>query len=91
VYQSLAQAQLRLNISPKRFRPWLQAFADYAFDHRSFDANEVASQIKATTDFGSDGWMLWNPRNNYDNTGLANATAQAGDMKVAALSSLACY
>ncbi len=91
VYMSLAQAQLRLNISPKRFRPWLQAFADYAFDHRKFDASAVAAQIKATTDFGSDGWMLWNPRNDYDNAILATCLTKAARMKAGALSSSACY
>ena len=71
VRQSLNQAQSRVKGSPKRFRPWLQAFKDYAFDHRMFDAAEVAEQIRAANDFGSDGWMLWNARNTYNNTGLA--------------------
>jgi hypothetical protein len=71
VRQSLAEAQSRVKGSPKRFRPWLQAFKDYAFDRRVFDAVEVAEQIRAANDFGSDGWMLWNARNTYNNTGLA--------------------
>lgn len=92
VYLSLARARLRLNISPKRFRPWLQAFTDYAFDHRRFDASEVAAQVKATTDFGSDGWMLWNPRNDYNNALLATTClTQAAKMKAGAVSSSACY
>lgn len=73
VRQSLAEAQARLKVSPKRFRPWLQAFRDYAFDGRLFDADEVADQIRAATDFGSDGWMLWNARNTYSDTGLARS------------------
>jgi len=71
VHASLAKAQTRLDISAKRFRPWLQAFKDYAFDRRSFDADEVAEQIRAATDFGSNGWMLWNAHNVYSDTGLA--------------------
>jgi len=70
VYLSLQQAQQRLNISPLRFRPWLQAFTDYAFDHRPFAGEEIGEQTRAAADFGSDGWMLWNPHNNYSNTGL---------------------
>ncbi|MCB5944729.1 putative glycoside hydrolase [Acidocella sp. KAb 2-4] len=70
VYRSLRQAQLRLNIPPQRFRPWLQAFTDYAFDHRPFGAAEIAEQTRAAADFGTDGWMLWNPRNDYSATGL---------------------
>jgi len=65
VRNSLAEAQRRLGISPKRFRPWLQAFKDYAFDRRAFDADEVAVQVRAAQDFGSDGWMLWNAHNIY--------------------------
>lgn len=62
---SLERARARLGVAPIRFRPWLQAFKDYAFDRRTFDAGEVAAQICAAGDFGSDGWMLWNPRNAY--------------------------
>jgi hypothetical protein len=71
VRQSLAEAQARLKIPPKRFRPWLQAFRDYAFDRRQFAAGEVAEQIRGAADFGSDGWMLWNAGNVYSGTGLA--------------------
>lgn len=70
---SLERARSRLGIEPVRFRPWLQAFKDYAFDHRVFDADEVAAQIRAAGDFGSNGWMLWNPRNTYGDAGLAEA------------------
>lgn len=67
---SLDQALQRTGVSPLRFRPWLQAFKDYAFDRRMFDADEVAAQIRAAEDFGSNGWMLWNPRNDYSDTGI---------------------
>ena len=70
VHGSLAEAQRRLKISPKRFRPWLQAFKDYAFDYRAFDADEVALQVRAAEDFGSNGWMLWNANNVYSAAGL---------------------
>ncbi len=73
VYLSLRQAQQRLGVPPQRFRPWLQAFTDYAFDHRPFAAAEIGEQTRAAADFGSDGWMLWNPRNDYSNTGLPRA------------------
>jgi hypothetical protein len=70
VYRSLEQALRRTGGTAKHFRPWLQAFKDYAFDRRVFDADEVQAQIKAAEDFGSDGWMLWNPRNVYQDLGL---------------------
>jgi hypothetical protein len=53
-----------------RFRPWLQAFRDYAFDRRYFNGAEIRNQIKAAEEFGSNGWMLWNPRNVYQADGL---------------------
>ncbi|WP_338086106.1 putative glycoside hydrolase [Gluconacetobacter azotocaptans] len=73
VYRSLDMARRRLGISPLRFRPWLQAFRDYAFDRRVFGPAEIAAQIRAATDFGSNGWMLWNPRNVYDAAALGQA------------------
>jgi hypothetical protein len=77
VHLSLERARARLGVAPIRFRPWLQAFKDYAFDRRTFAAGEVAAQIRAATDFGSDGWMLWNPRNTYGETGLAEVDVPA--------------
>jgi len=70
VYLSLQRARERTQLPPVRFRPWLQAFRDYAFDRRHFTGREIREQIKASEDFGSNGWMLWNPRNIYTKEGL---------------------
>ncbi len=70
VYLSLKRAQERTNLPPVRFRPWLQAFRDYAFDRREFKGQGITDQIKAAEEFGSHGWMLWNPRNIYSSDGL---------------------
>ncbi|MBI4619537.1 MAG: GTP-binding protein [Desulfobacterales bacterium] len=67
---SLKKAQERTAIPAVRFRPWLQAFRDYAFDRRHFTGTEIKMQINASKDFGSGGWMLWNPRNVYLADGL---------------------
>jgi hypothetical protein len=67
---SLKESVRRTGLPPVRFRPWLQAFKDYAFDRRVFGAEEIAEQIRAAEDFGSDGWMLWNPRNIYSDSGV---------------------
>jgi hypothetical protein len=69
VYLSLKKAQERTQASPLRFRPWLQAFRDYAFGRKIFAEAEMRIQIKAVDDFGSSGWMFWNPRNVYPPTG----------------------
>ena len=70
VFLSLQNARERSAIPSIRFRPWLQAFRDYAFDHREFTGKEIRAQISAAEKFGSDGWMLWNPRNTYTAAGL---------------------
>ena len=70
VFLSLQNGRERSGIPSIRFRPWLQAFRDYAFDRREFTGKEIAAQISAAEKFGSDGWMLWNPRNRYTADGL---------------------
>jgi len=67
---SLQHARNRSGLPAARFRPWLQAFRDYAFDRREFGAEEIGAQIRAAEEFGSNGWMLWNPRNVYSSDGL---------------------
>lgn len=70
VFLSLGRAGKRTGLSPLRFRPWLQAFRDYAFDRRPFGADEIRAQVRAAETFGSNGWMLWNPRNVYSGAGV---------------------
>jgi hypothetical protein len=70
IYLSLKRAQERTSLPSQRFRPWLQAFRDYAFDGRYFNDKEILGEIKAAEGFGSHGWMLWNPRNAYSSAGL---------------------
>ncbi|VWD38654.1 GTP-binding protein [Burkholderia aenigmatica] len=70
VGRSLAEAMRRTGLDGVRFRPWLQAFRDYAFDRRAFDAADIRAQVDAADAAGTDGWMLWNPRNRYDPAAL---------------------
>jgi len=70
IYLSLEQARSRTAVESVRFRPWLQAFRDYAFDRRHFRAEEIAAQVKAASDFGSHGYLLWNASNRYSEAGL---------------------
>lgn len=76
VYLSLNRARERTHLESIRFRPWLQAFRDYAFDRRHFTGKEIRDQIDAAEKFGSDGWMLWNPHNIYSGDGLKKNTKQ---------------
>jgi hypothetical protein len=70
VRRSLEEARRRTGLPSVRLRPWLQAFKDYAFDRRPFAADEIRTQIEAAEQFGSSGWMLWNPHNEYSAAGL---------------------
>lgn len=72
---SLANGRKRTGLPALRFRPWLQAFRDYAFDRRVFAGDEIRAQIEAAETFGSHGWMLWNPQNRYSRAGLKNDPA----------------
>jgi hypothetical protein len=85
VYLSLNKAQERTKILPLRFRPWLQAFKDYAFDRRQFNGKELRDQISAAEKFGSQGWMLWNPGNNY----VLAADALKKDIRTASVGAVA--
>jgi hypothetical protein len=73
VYLSLKRAQERTGVSPLKFRPWIQAFRDYAFRGGNFEEDRMRIQIKASEDFGSSGYMFWNARNIYP-TGLFTNT-----------------
>ena len=70
VERSLRRAVERTGVPAVRFRPWLQAFRDYAFDHREFGGAQVRAQVDAAEAVGTQGWMLWNARNRYDDDGL---------------------
>ena len=70
VSRSLAEAKRRTGLPGVRFRPWLQAFRDYAFDHREFNAEMIRAQVDAADAEGTNGWMLWNARNRYDPANL---------------------
>lgn len=75
---SLDRARQRTQLDAIRFRPWLQAFADYAFDKRQFGEEQIQAQIKAAESFGSDGWMLWNPRNVYSAEVIGSSAKKHG-------------
>lgn len=65
VRRSLAEAQARTAGTAVRYRPWLQAFRDYAFGGQVFGAAQIGAQVRAAEDAHTIGWMLWNPRNVY--------------------------
>jgi len=71
VHHSLKAAIERSGLSGVRFRPWLQAFKDYAFDRRVFGDKEIREQIRASEDTQTHGWLLWNASNHYSTAGLA--------------------
>ena len=76
VYLSLKRAHERTGVSPLRFRPWLQAFRDYAFGGGDFGEARIQTQIKAAEKSGSSGWMFWNARNIYPESGFASGSVE---------------
>jgi hypothetical protein len=74
VYRSLEECKRRTADQPARYRPWLQAFTDYAFGGKYFGADEIGKQVKASRDASTIGWMLWNPRNVYSTNDIKAET-----------------
>ena len=68
---SIEHAKTRTGLAGVRFRPWLQAFRDYAFGRKVFGGPEQRQQIQAAEKSETNGWMLWNPRNAYIADGLS--------------------
>ena len=79
VYHIVHESLKRLDIEPERVRPWLQAFKDYAHSRTHFKAKKIRGQIDAAEEYGSGGWMLWNPRSRYKDEGLKASTDQGID------------
>lgn len=70
IHETLKEGYRRTGIAKRRFRPWLQAFPDYAFDKRKFGGWEIREQIKGAEDFNTSGWMLWHPGSYFYSHGL---------------------
>lgn len=79
IHLTLDRCVMRTHANPKKFRPWLQAFRDYAFGRIVFGPNEVSAQTQGADDAGADGWMLWNPHNFYSDAGLTGAFRNKAD------------
>jgi hypothetical protein len=65
VYLTQKMAIDRTKASPLHFRPWLQAFRDYAYGGGNFEEDRMKLEIKAADDSGASGWMFWNAGNIY--------------------------
>ena len=76
IYASLERAKERTGFAGVVFRPWLQAFTDYAFDHRAFGKVQLRQQIKGAEDAGAQGWLLWEPRNRYPTQALTELSRE---------------
>jgi hypothetical protein len=70
VHESVRLIRKRAAGLPVQVRPWIQDFKDYAFDRRIFGVPEIRAQIKAAYDAGGQGFMLWNPKNDYTGAAL---------------------
>ncbi|MCK4875759.1 MAG: GTP-binding protein, partial [Sulfurimonas sp.] len=64
VYRSIKN--IKDKIAPKRVRPWLQHFKDYAHTKKYYRKFEIREQIRATQDTNTSGWMMWSPSSRYN-------------------------
>jgi hypothetical protein len=64
---------------PASIRPYLQAFTLGA---PRYTGEHVRAQIRAAADVGIDSWVLWNPRSDYRESGLAPAKLALGSQPV---------
>jgi len=64
---------------PASIRPYLQAFTLGA---PRYTGAHVRAQIQAAADVGIDSWVLWNPRSDYREAGLAPAKLALGSQPV---------
>jgi len=71
--QCLGKDNSFLFCSQAQIRPWLQDFNLKVDSDRGilYDSQKVISQIQASEDSGSSGWLLWNPSNIYTKEALS--------------------
>ena len=64
---------------PASIRPYLQAFT---LGVPRYTGAHVRAQIQAAADVGIDSWVLWNPRSDYREAGLAPTRLALGSQPV---------
>ena len=67
VYESLKVAARRVGAA--KLRPWLQYYNDYITD-KTYGAEEMRLQKKATYDNGVNSWLFWDPTNRFAKGGF---------------------
>jgi len=65
IRNSIRSSMRKHGLQAKDFKPWLQAFNDYAFGGKRFGQKELNDQIRACEQLGTSGWLLWNASSNY--------------------------
>lgn len=65
VFESMKRALSKVKPWNCQVRPWIQDFADFRFDKRSYGLAEIRAQIRASFDAGGAGYMAWDPRTEY--------------------------
>ncbi len=65
IKESLALTNERVKGTNTQVRPWLQSFADYAFD-QPYGLTQYLEQRRAADELNTSGWLYWNPSGSYD-------------------------
>lgn len=64
IYRSIKHIKNKIEL--QRVRPWLQAFRDYTKNRYVYGVDKIKSQIKATDELQTNGWILWSPSSKYN-------------------------
>ena len=67
VYESLKVAVQRIGAA--KLRPWLQYYDDY-ITGKSYTADDMVAQKRATYENGITGWLFWDPTNRFAKGGF---------------------
>jgi hypothetical protein len=79
VWNSMQEAQMRVQGLHAKIRPWLEDFQSPWLGYGDHSTTHVSEQLRATYENGIEGWLLWNAGNSYSEMILSvgEATSKA--------------
>ncbi|MDX1621502.1 MAG: putative glycoside hydrolase [Nitriliruptorales bacterium] len=77
VWNSMQEAQMRVQGLRAEIRPWLEDFSAPWMGYPDHSPQHIAGQIQATYENGIEGWLLWNAANRYTDSILAKGETES--------------
>jgi hypothetical protein len=77
VWNSMQEAQMRVQGLRAEIRPWLEDFSAPWMGYPNHSPDHIRKQIQATYDNGIEGWLLWNAGNSYTESILEKGDAKS--------------